>query len=303
MSANFKRIFNFALIDFYRNKGISVAAVFILTVTTLLFTGLFLVGGASSFLISNIENKIDITAYFYEDALEQDILNVRDQILKISPDIKNAQYVSKENALEEFKQKNESNKVFSKALAELGDNPFLPSLKITTSGSPSLYEQISETLQGDQFSDIIKKVDFAQKRETIEKIFSITMNVNKFGLIIGVSLILVAIVVVFNTMRLIIDRSKEEINTMRTVGASNWFVRGPFVIEGAIFGFVSFIICILITVLSIYLLSPGVSSLMSGFNLIDYFLANLWLIILIQLGSGVGLGVIFSFIAVRKYLS
>ena len=280
-----------------------MAAVFILIVTTLLFTGLFFVHGISNYLILTVKDKIDITAYFKESALEQAVLDVKSEILKISPDVKNVQYVSKEEALNEFTQKHKDNIVFSRALTEVGDNPFLPSLNITTTGNPSLYEDISKILQQDRFSDLIEKVDFSQKKDTIEKVFSITRNFNKFGLALGVILMLVAISVVFNTIKLVIDRSKEEIRTMRMVGASNWFVKAPFIIEGAIFGFVSFMVCFLITILSVYFLSPGFASIMPGFNLFNYFISNFWIIVFIQLSSGVGLGTIFSFIAVRKYLS
>ncbi len=302
MFTNLKRVFNFAIVDFYRNKGISVAAIFVLTITILLFTGLFLTHGISSHLILTIQNKIDITAYFKENVSEQDILDVKNQILKISPDIKNIQYISKEEALNKFTKKHKDNEVFSRALKEVGNSPFLPSLNITTSGSSSLYEEVSNILQQDQFSSLIEKIDFSQKKDIIEKVFSITSNINKFGLGLGIIFILVAVLVVFNTIKLVIDRSKEEISTMRIVGASSWFIRAPFVIEGAIFGFVSFVICFLITLLLVYFLLPGLASIMPGFNLFDYFTANFWIIIFMQLLSGTGLGAIFSYIAVKKYL-
>ncbi len=303
MLTNLKRVFSFALADFYRNKGISLAAIFVLTVTTLIITGLFLVQDASHFLILSVQNKIDITAYFKQDTPEQDILNVKDEILKISPEIKQVTYVSKEQALNEFTEKNKGNDVFSKALGEVGGNPFLPSLNIITTGKPSLYEQVSNILESDRYSNIVEKVDFSQKKDTIEKVYSITSNINTFGLILGAIFLLIAVTVIFNTMRLVIYISKEEIAIMRAVGAPNWFVRAPFLFEGAIFGFISFVICFLTTILLVYFLSPGLASIIPGFNIFDRFLSNIWYIILIQLASGVGFGVISSFLAVRKYLN
>lgn len=303
MLTSFKRVFKFALVDFYRNKGISLAAIFILTVTALLFTGGFFTQGISNFLISTIQNKIDITAYFKEDTPEQNILDVRDEILKISPDIKSVSYISKEQALDEFIQKHSGNDIFSQALIEVGENPFLPSLNINTSGNPAQYENVANVLQSEQFANIIEKVDFSQKKDTIEKVFSITSSINTFGLGLSALLVLIATLVVFNTIKLVIDRSRDEISTMRIVGASSWFVRAPFVIEGALFGFASFLICFFVTIVSVYVLSLGFSIIMPGFDLFKYFLSNIFLVILIQLCSGIGLGVVFSFIAVRKYLS
>lgn len=303
MLTNLKRVFNFALVDFYRNKSISLSAIFVLMVINLLFTSLFFVHGISDSLISTIKDKIDITAYFKENAPEQDILDVRNQILKASPDIKNVQYVSKEETLNEFMEKHKDSSVFLKALTEVGDNPFLPSLNITTTGNPSSYEEISKILQQDRFKDLIEKVDFLQKKDTIEKVFSITSNINTFGLIVGLMLAVVALLVVFNTIKLVIDRSREEISTMRIVGASNWFVKAPFIIEGAMFGFASFMMCFFITMILVYFLSPGFSSMIPGFSLFNYFISHFFIITLMQLGSGVALGAIFSFIAVKKYLS
>lgn len=301
MFTAFRRVFKFALSDFYRNKGISLAAIFILTVNGLLFTGGFLAQGISNFLIKEINNKIDITAYFTSDTQEQSILDAKTQILTISPDIKSVEYVSKEQALRNFTEKHKDD-VFLNALTEVGENPFLPSLNITTTGAPEQYEKIAKVLQGEQFSSIIEKVDFTQKKETIEKIFSITSNITRVGLGVSLVVVLVATLVVFNIIKLVIDRSRDEISTMRIVGASSWFVRTPFVIEGALFGFVAFIISLVVTAFATYFLSPGLSLILPGFNLFTFFLSNLLIIMLIQIGSGVGLGIAFSAIAVRRYV-
>ncbi len=301
--SHFNRVLNFAFTDFYRNKGISIAAVFVLVVTTLLITGLFFMQGASNFLISSIQNKIDITAYFKEDVQEQDILGIKNELMENSSDIKNVEYVSKEDALNDFREKHKDNEVFLNALGEVGTNPFLPSLNITTKSNDSAeYERISAILQENKLSSLIEKVDFSQKKDTIDKVFSITSGITTFGLGLFALLILIAVMVVFNTIKLIIDRSRDEIATMKIVGASNWFVRSPFVIQGAIFGLIAFAVCFIITILLSYLLSRSVSVMMPGFNLSDYFISNLWLIILVQLCFSVGLGVAASYIVVRKHL-
>jgi cell division transport system permease protein len=302
MFTNLKRITIFAINDFSRNKGISLAAIFVLVITIMLVTLLFFFQGIANFLISEVQEKIDVTAYFKEDVQEEDIFKVRDEISKMSPDIKNIEYVSKEEALSRFTKRHKDNPVFSKALEEVGQNPFLASLNIKTTGLPALYEEISNILQSAEFSEFIDKVDFSQKKATIERVFSVTSNINKFGLVVGAILVIVAVLVVFNTIKLAIDNSKDEINTMRIVGASNWFIRGPFIIQGAIYGFIAFLLCFLISGLSAYFLSPQIEVILPGFNAFNYFLTNSWIFILLQLGFGVGLGVITSFIVVRKYL-
>ena len=302
MFTNLNRAFKFGFIDFKRNKGISLAAIFILVITIFLVTGLFFLRGMSDFIISEVKNKIDVTAYFTQETAPETILDIKDQILQQAPSIQNIEYVSKEDALKNFTEKHADNPVFINALSQVGDNPFLPSLNITTTGSALEYEQVANILQSDQFKSFIEKVDFSEKKATIDKVFSITSNINKFGLGFAAFLVLIGILVVFNTIKLAIDNSKEEINTMTIVGASSWFVRAPFIIQGALFGIISFVFCFVITLALAYFLSPKLVVALSGFNLWQYFTSNLWIILLIQLGFGVGLGVISSSIVVQKYL-
>jgi len=302
MSTNLKRIIAFAINDFSRNKGISIAAIFVLTITIMLVTGLFFFQGMAGYLTTQIQNKIDITAYFNEGAKEQDILDVKDEIVKMSPNIKNIEYVSKDQALESFNEKHKDNPVLAQALEEVGNNPFLPSLNITTNGDPSQYAQIANILQTSDFSKLINKVDFSQKKNTIEQVYAITSNINIFGIILGILLIIVAILVVFNTIKLAIDNSREEINTMKVVGASNGFIRGPFVIQGIIYGFIAFLICFVISGIFAFLLSSKVGVILPGFSMFGYFLTNWWIFVLIQLGFGIGVGTISAFLVVKRYL-
>ncbi len=302
MATNLKRIIEFGFQDFSRNKGISVAAIFVLVVSIALVTGLVFFQGAMGYLISQVQNKIDITAYFKAGTQEQNILAVKDQVLEMSPNIKNVEYVSGEQALVDFNERHKDNPVLSQALQEVGDNPFLSSLNITTNGDPLQYAQISSALQTSDFSELLDKVDFSQKKDTIEKIYSITSNINIFGIIFEIILTIVAILVVFNTIRLGIEGSKEEITTMRLVGASNRLVRGPFIVQGIIYGVIAFIICFLLSLLFAVSLSSKMSVVLPGFNMLSYFLTNWWIFVLIQLGFGTAVGAISALVVVKKYL-
>ena len=113
---------------------------------------------------------------------------------------------------------------------------------------------------------------------------------------------MVAVLVVFNTIKLVIENSKEEISTMKVVGASDWFVRGPFIIQGIIYGIIAFIICILLSGLSAYFLASKISVVLPGFDVFSYFLTNWWIFVLIQLGFGIAVGAISAIVVVKKYL-
>jgi len=303
MNTNFKRILSFAVNDFRRNEGISIAAIFVLVVTIMLVTGLVFFQGTAGYLTSQIRDKIDITAYFVDGTAEQDVLAVKDKILSMSPNITGIEYISKDQALANFNEKHQDNSILTKALQEVGDNPFLPALNITTNGNPDQFAQVSNILQTSDFSNLIDKVDFSQKKDTIEKVYSITTRINVFGIIFGILLVIVAVLVVLNTVKLGIESSKEEISTMRIVGASDGFIRGPFIIQGIMYGVIAFIISFILSALAAAFLSSNIAVVLPGFSMLHFFLANWWLFVLIQLGFGVGVGAASALIVVKKYLS
>ena len=302
MYTNLKRITDFAIKDFGRNKGISIATIFVLVVAIMLVTGLFFFHNMIGYLTSQIQDRIDITAYFKDTTKEQDILNVKSEISKMVPSIKNIEYVSKNQALAFFNETHKSNPTLSQAVQEVGSNPFLPSLNITTDGDPLQYAQVANILQTSDFVGLIDSVDYSRKKDIIEKVYSVTSKINTFGLMLGIILIFLAMLVVYNTIKLAIESSREEINTMKIVGASDWFIRGPFIIQGIIYGIVAFLICFFISLLFAYFLSSQVSVALPGFNMFGSFLANWWVFVLIQLGFGMGVGILSSFIVVKKHL-
>jgi cell division transport system permease protein len=300
--ANITKAFQFALLDFYRNKGSSVAAIFVLIVATLLVTLLFFAHGASNYVILQIQNRIDITAYFRATVLEQEILDMKESLTRQFPEVKSITYVSQQQALEEFATRHAGDSVLTQALVEVGDNPFLPSLNINVNGNVAQYAQIASVLSQESFEKVIEKVDFYQKRDTIDKVLSITATINRIGIALSILFVGIAILVVFNTIRLVIEFSKDEIATMRLVGASHWFIKAPFVIEGGIFGVISFLVCFVATACVAYFSTFASISIMPGFSFFGFFLTNLWMVVLLQLIFSIGLGVIASLMVVRRYL-
>ena len=297
-----KRVFKFAITDFSRNKGANFAAIFVLVVTISLVTSLFLFRGTAQFLISKVQEKVDVTAYFKKEATEEDILNVKSEISNFSSEIQDIKYISREEALQKFTEKHKNDPDLMKALEEIGDNPFLASLNIKME-FPFQYEKVSLFLQADQFSNVVEKVDYYQKKPIIDKVFSTISTINQIGIILSGILILISILVVFNTIKLAIQDSKEEINAMKLVGAPNWFIRGPFIIQGAVCGLFACLISLAIFASITYFSASSLEALLPGFNIFNYFVSNFWIILSIQIGAGVILGVVSSYIVVRKYLN
>lgn len=300
MLTNIKRILKLGWKTFQRDGELAVATIFIIFVAITLVTSLFLLKDISQFLISNIREKVDVSVYFKEMATEEEILNLKEELSKME-EIKEVKYVSKTQAFEEFVERHKTEEILMESLAEVGENPFLASLNIKA-WETAQYGTISNFLEHPSFENLIEKVDYFQRKPVIEKIFSLTAAANKTGILLSVLLVVVAILVTFNTIRLAIYDSREEIKIQRLVGASNWFIRGPFLVQGAIAGISAVLISLLVFSLICWLASPKVEFFFPGLSLFQIFTGNLGLIFLIQLVTGVGLGVVSSLIAVRRYL-
>ena len=208
--------------------------------------------------------------------------------------------------LENFKARHANDELTLQSLEELGENPFGATLAVRAK-DPSQYESIvkyinskMETLNKDK--KIIDKINFNDSRKAIDTLSSIMRTSQKLTLAIIAFLIIVAVLIVFNTIRLAVYTNKEEISVMKLVGASDWYVQGPFVIEGAIDGIVSAMLTLAILYpLSVYLSQPSQNFLVS-FDTFEYFVNNFWSIALVVFGVGIILGVVSSFLSVRRYL-
>jgi len=300
MFTSIKRIFKSGWQSFFRDGGLAAATVFILVLAISLATSLFLFRGLSQFLISSLEEKADISVYFKEEVPEIDILEVREELAKV-PEVKEIKYVSREKALADFIQRHKDNPVLMASLEKVGRNPFLASLNIMAS-DVGQYQTIANFFEKLAFENLVEKVNYYQRKPVIERIFSLTSTINQAFLFLSVILAVVAILVTFNTIRLAIYNSGEEIKIQRLVGASNWFIRGPFLVQGAISGILAALICLLVFSLIIWGLSPKIEIFFPGLNIFQFFVSNFWQITLIQFATGILLGVISSTIVTRRYL-
>ena len=300
MFTSLKRIILLGWQGFFRQSGLSLATCFIMVLTISLVTSLFLFREISQFLISELQERADISVYFKRESLEKEILRIKEE-LKTIPEVREVKYVSREQALEKFIQRYKDNPILMESLREVGENPFLASLNIKAF-EPGQYQAISNFLEAGPFAKLIEKVDYYQREPVIERIFALTAGIQRTGIFLTILLSLIAISLIFNQIRLAIYNSREELTVQRLVGASNWFIRGPFLIQGVMVGFLATIISLLIFAFICWFFGPKLEVLFLGLNIFSYFIGNFWTILLIQLATGVGLGLISSWIAIRRYL-
>ena len=296
----FKRIIKSGLKSFWRNGWLSVATISIMILTLLVIGTLLMLNVIASAVLLNLQEKIDISVYFKLEANEEDILVVKSQLEKLV-EVERVEYVSRDDALERFRERHKDNPYLIQSLQELGENPLEASLNIKAQEA-SQYETISTFLEGIYYSNIIDKVDYRQNKEIIDRLSNLIANVKLGGLILSGIMILIVLLVTFNAIRLAIYSSRGEIKIMRLVGANNWFIRGPFIVEGILYGIISSLFTIGVLYPVFYFISPKISGFLPIEDFFVYFQANVWAFLVLLLVIGVGLGAASSFIAIRKYL-
>lgn len=266
----------------------------------LLFSGLLAVNYISNQLVSMLQSKIDVSVYFKSEANEEEILKVKGDLEDLS-EVKTVAYVSKEQALDDFKQKHAGDTLIQDSLAELDINPLQASLNVKAQNS-SQYASIASFLEGNKFRSVVDKINFYENEEVIKRIDSIYKGIQNWGFTLTMALALVAILVTFNTIRLTMYSQKQEIEIMRLVGGSNWHIKAPYLVEGGLYGAFAAMISLLIFYPAVTYVSPKVESLMPSVGLISYFISNGIQFVLIVFLVGILLGVVSSFVAIRKFL-
>ena len=300
-----RRIVRAGFVNFSRNGLISWAAILVVTVTLSVITTIILLQAVLYSSLDQIKNKVDVTIYFNVGASEDKILALKASLEKL-PEVAKASYISTEEALKLFRERHSSDYPTIQALDEIGENPLGGYLNIKAK-EVSQYENISNFLKSDNALvlgsvSIIDKVNYHQNKLVIDRLNAIISGAQKLGFLITLLLIIISIIITFNTIRLTIFISKEEIGVMRLVGASKTHIRGPFMVEGAIYGIIATAITLILFLPATFWLGHHMMDFL-GLNLYDYYLSNFFQIFAIILLSGIVLGMISSFLAVRKYLN
>lgn len=303
---NTKRIFKSGLVDFWRNGIVSLSSILVMVVALFMIGSTILLSAYFGATLRQIEDKIDINVYFHTEANEEDVLSFK-KSLESLPEVVSVGYVSKDQALQEFKERHENDELTLQALNELSDNPLRPVLNVKAK-DPSQYENIAKFLESKSLLtengvNIVDKVNYNDNKLVIDKLTRIISGVQKLGVVATIFLIIISILITFNTIRLAIYTAREEISVMRLVGADNRYIRGPFIIEGMLYGVVSSVITVGMFYPITLWIKNNTASFYGGIDLFQYYVANFWQILSIILASGVALGAIASFFAVRRYLN
>lgn len=301
----FKRVIKSGFTSFWRNGSVSLASTLVMTVTLAVITALIFVGALLNSTLNGIREKVDINVYFVKGAPEDQVLALKQQVDAL-PQVESTSYTSEDQALDNFRTKHQDNPLIINALDEINTNPLGASLNVRAK-DPSQYESIANFIQtkdisGNGSASIVDKINYTQNKTAIDALGKIISSSERLGAIVAVFFALISILITFNTIRLAIYISRDEISVMRLVGASQRYIRGPFLIIGLVYGLLAAIITLIITFPVTYWIGPMTVSLGTGLNAYAYYLSNFFEIAGTIILVALVLGFFSSYLAVKKYL-
>lgn len=307
-AVTFRRIIRAGLQDFVRNGFVSFASV-LMMIFTLFTIGLALFAGVIlSTTLDEFRDKADMNIYFTTDASETSVLELQ-ATLSALPEVETIDYISREVALAQFRERHQNDQLTLQALEELGENPLGAVLNVKAH-EITQYDAIAAFLRAQQEAltagtpQIIEKINYydEQHRQAIDRLVQITDSARLIGIAVISLFIAITIAICFNTLRLAIYTSREEISVMRLVGATGGYIRAPFVVEGILYGLVAGGLTLFLFYPLTWWLGDATVGFFGGINVFHYYITNFGFFFLVILGSGVVLGAVASALAVRRYL-
>lgn len=298
----FGRAIRWGFVHFWRNIWLSLAATGVLLLTLAMLGILLIVTVVGQASLAAVEEKVDVTVFMADAASDEVILAIKAD-LEGRDDVQSIQYVTKEQALAFFEARHRTNPLIAQALRELGENPLQASL-VLKAATPQSYAQINEALKSPKYQPFVSKVTYEDNREVILRLAGALKTVRRVGLVLTIALAVIAVLVTFNTIRLAIYGYHEEIEIMHLVGASPWFIKGPFLIEGFIAGLITAVLTLLYFFPFVRALSPRLSAFVADgqFDLARWAFEHAVSVSLLFLAAGVLLSTVSSWIAVRRYV-
>lgn len=270
----------------------AMAAILIMTLTFLTISFFTLLLSGSSAVITFFESKPQVTAFFKNEADAEQIKTLGEQ-LRESGRISSVKYVSKQEALEIYKEQNKEDPL----LLDLVTADILPaSLEVSTHKIEDL-AVVSETLKS---SSIVQEVIY--QKDIVSALTSWTNAVRKIGLALIIVLSLVSVFIMSIIIGVKISQKKEDIEIMKLIGASNWYIRWPFIYEGIFYGIIGALIGWAIATLALWYSTPFLASFLTGIPIFPIPVIFFFMILGGELIFAIVLGFISSFVAVLRYL-
>ncbi|MBP6859271.1 MAG: permease-like cell division protein FtsX [Candidatus Magasanikbacteria bacterium] len=275
--------------------------VFILVLMLLSVNTLWSLDVLTQQAIEAVKKQIDVSIYFVPQATEKNVTEIKSYV-QMFPEVTEVKLQSKEEVLASFREQHKLQKEALDALDELGSNPFGPTMIIKTK-EPEDYKKIIESLDVPEYETIIEAKSFDNHEDAILRLQNITNRIEKVGFGLTILFAIISFLIIFNTIRVAIVTQRVEISIKRLVGASNWFIRGPYLVESFVFTFLSVACTIALVYLALRWVDPYLAVVLpNGFSLTNYFYSNMLMLFGAQALAVLLLTVVSSALAMQKQL-
>lgn len=298
------RIVRYGLDNFTRNAWLTTAATVVMTITLMIIITTIFARFAFNDTIDVVRQKIDVSVYLKDDDTADQIQAFVEQLKKV-PVVSSVTYVSKEQARSDFEQTNKTEYEQLQALAELGqDNPFPASLKIKTK-DPNKLEDLNAVINSNKklLDSSLPTSYSGERKEAIDKIASVSQFLETAGLVAAAVFVIISIMIVFNTIRMAIFNRRDEIEMMKLIGAEKFFIRGPFIVEAALYGVLAGVVSVILMYGVVIVRAHDLSQYeIVVSNTVHFFQTWPVLVVLGQVVIGILIGVFSAQLAIRRYL-
>ena len=279
----------------FKNKKSTGASLIIMCATMMIFGLFFLIGENVNYMLKEIESEQGMQVFMVKDATEEQISKLEDEIKKLDYVAKTT-YVSKEEAFNIVKERYSEYNRFLEGY-DVDKNPFKVSYVVT----------LTDLSKSDQVRSEIEKLEnvnnIEMRDKTINALVGIANGIKWVSLGILILLIIISIFIISNTIKLTVHARRKEISIMKYVGATNGFIRWPFIVEGIIIGVVAALLSVFLLGVSYNYVTGQAAGTVETINIsLLQFSDTFNILILTYLILGIGIGTIGSAISMRKYL-
>lgn len=300
----FVRMCRYGVNNFSRNAWLTVAATAVMTITLLIVFATFAARSTLASSVEVIRQNVDMSIYVKTDTKEESVAKIRSELEDLKS-VEKVEYISPEQARERYARLNSTDEGTLNALNEATNrNPGTFNVQlINIDDTKELKSFVDNNKTVQENIDSNRPPSFAGERKTaIEGIAKGVVFAERVGIIATVVFVVISALIVFNTIRMAIFNRKDEIEMMKLIGAEKSFIRGPFIVEAVVYGFIA---AVLATVLGVVGLVGLKGRLIGGIEVqptIDFVLTYVGFVLLAMILLGATIGVISSLLATRRYL-
>lgn len=301
----FLRMCRYGVNNFSRNAWLTVAATAVMTITLLI---MFITFSARSVLQDTVvatRDKVDMSIYLKTDASSQDVDTILDGVRKLST-VRAVSFITPEQGRKEFAVKNTKDQAALDALNE-ATNKFPGTVRvklIDINDTKQLQQHVESTALIQKNIDPDRGPSYSgDLKDSIKTIARWTDFAQKLGTVISVVFVAISSLIVFNTIRMAIFNRKDEIQMMKLIGADRNFIRGPFVVEAVVYGFIAAVIATGFGLAILHSIKPQLDK--AGVAIggtVDGMTMYIGIVLLVMILAGAIIGVVSSLLATRRYL-